>query len=477
MPTTPPLSRGVLFRPRSIRGRVTVLVSLLAVLLLVPSGLVAGLVAHRAINDSVWLQARQEATSAAAADHLGRLTDPIKSGVPGIDLVQVVASNHRVVASSADAQGLPPLSTAWPTPQDPEQDVGTCAQRQLGCVHLSALRVTSAPDSPVVYAGRPAPADSSTRVIDSLFAAQGTILVLLAASTTWKVTGRTLRPVEAIRAELAAINGDDLGSRVPQPMGDDEIARLARTVNGTLERLENARDRMNRALIQQRQFAADASHELRTPVAGLRAQLEEAQLHPEETDLNDLLAHSLYDVDRLQTIIADLLLLTRLESSAPELRERIDLATIVGTEVSQRADPDRVRLRLTPDVPVHAIRSQIGRAITNLLDNAERHARRTVVIEVRQNGDSAELIVDDDGEGVAEADRQRIFERFTRLDAARSRDQGGTGLGLAIARGIAQAHDGTVEAGASPSGGGRFILRLPLAGPSDNGQAANDRST
>ena len=144
----------------------------------------------------------------------------------------------------------------------------------------------------------------------------------------------------------------------------------------------------------------------------------------------------------------------------------------MGTEVSQRADPDKVRLRLTPDVAVHAIRSQIGRVITNLLDNAERHARSAVVVEVRQNGDSAELIVDDDGEGVAEADRQRIFERFTRLDAARSRDRGGTGLGLAIARGIAQAHDGTIEAGASPSGGGRFILRLPLAGPSDNGQSA-----
>ncbi|GII78788.1 hypothetical protein Sru01_37700 [Sphaerisporangium rufum] len=301
-------------------------------------------------------------------------------------------------------------------------------------------------------------------MIDIIFAVQAAALVAAAVLAGWKITGRALRPVEAIRAELSAINVNDLSGRVPEPAGNDEIARLARTVNSTLARLEHARIRSQLSLDRERQFAADASHELRTPVAGLRAQLEEARLHPGQTDLPRLLDHSLRDVDRLQTIITDLLLLDRAGSAAPFLpRTRAALASIVHEEVSRRSGRCAVRLRPCCPAVIEVVHTQIGRVVTNLLDNAERHARRQVVAEVRCDGGTAELVVDDDGAGVAPADRERIFERFTRLDAARSRDRGGTGLGLAIVRDIVHAHHGTIEVGASPLGGARFVVRLPLA--------------
>ncbi|MBC6471402.1 sensor histidine kinase, partial [Actinomadura alba] len=266
--------------------------------------------------------------------------------------------------------------------------------------------------------------------------------------------------MEAIRAELAAISGHDLGSRVPEPPGRDEIAALARTVNGTLGRLERAQGRLERALEQQRQFASDASHELRTPLAGLRMQLEEAQLYPDETSAREVLDSALGAVDRLQALTTDLLLLTRV-GTTPGALERVDLAELAAVEASRRMERP-VGLALERAVMVEVVRAQISRVLANLLDNAQRHAKSAIRVQVRGQGEHAELSVDDDGTGIAETDRERIFERFTRLDAARSRDSGGTGLGLAIAKGIAHAHNGTLHVEDSPMGGARFILRLPL---------------
>ncbi|MFC6084545.1 sensor histidine kinase [Sphaerisporangium aureirubrum] len=456
------LGRGV--RPRSIRGRVTMLVAVLAMLLLVPSGLLAGMVARQQLADAGWLDARHAADLVAAADRTGRLEgSEIMPTVPGAELIQVVAPGPRVIASSPAARGLPPLTDVWPSPQAPQSDVQTCGHQRVGCVRLSALRVSDAPDSTVVYAGGPVRTLTSTGVFDALFAVQVAVLISLAIWATWKITGRTLRPVEAIRAELATTNVGNLSSRVPEPPGDDEVARLARTVNGTLERLENAKERMELALAQQRRFASDASHELRTPVAGLRAQLEEAKLHPDDTDLGDLLDRTLRDTDRLQAIITDLLLLAKIGAGASAALTEVDLAESVRMEVRRRTDRLPVQVRLAPGVLVNAVETQIARILTNLLDNAQRHAKGLVLVEVRRSGAFAELSVVDDGDGVAEADRERIFERFTRLDASRSRDRGGTGLGLAIVRDIARAHGGTIIAAASCAGGARFVLRLPLA--------------
>ncbi|MFI6741806.1 sensor histidine kinase [Nonomuraea sp. NPDC050451] len=212
----------------------------------------------------------------------------------------------------------------------------------------------------------------------------------------------------------------------------------------------------------QRRFVSDASHELCTPIAGLRARLEEARLHPGETDLETLLVGALGDVYRLQAIVADLLVLARPEAHAAGRWEPTDLAELVQDVLSRRVDRREVILRLDSGVIVNVARCDISRLFGNLLDNAQRHAVDTVHVEVRRSGDTAELVVADDGAGIAGTDREQIFEVFTRLDASRCRRYGGPGLGLAIARGLAWAHHGTLRVEDSLLGA-CFVLRLPLA--------------
>jgi signal transduction histidine kinase len=224
------------------------------------------------------------------------------------------------------------------------------------------------------------------------------------------------------------------------------------------------RGQLDQAIDWHRQFSADASHELRTPVAGLRAQLEEAQLNPGETNLGDLIKRALSDVDRLQAIVVDLHLIAELEEAGLSVEgEPVDLADLVRTEVSKRADAHEIQLRLQRGVTVHAVPAKIGRLLAELLDNAQRHAKHTVQVGVRLKGGKAELTVSDDGVGIPEGDRKRIFTEFARLDTARSRDQGGTGLGLAIAHNIAAAHQGSIDVEVSIFGGACFVVRLPLA--------------
>ncbi|ETK32934.1 hypothetical protein MPTA5024_27395 [Microbispora sp. ATCC PTA-5024] len=266
----------------------------------------------------------------------------------------------------------------------------------------------------------------------------------------------------SIRLELDAINLGDARTGVVETGGGGEVARLARAVNRTLERLREADDRAERARQRQRQFASDASHELCTPIAALRTRLEEAQLHPDETDLDDLLGHTLRDLDRVQGIVTDLLLLTRL-GTAPRIAERVNLTALVRSEAARQVDGHDLCLRIEPGVTVEGDPEQIIRMLGNLLDNARRHAVRTIRIRLRRAEDGAELTVADDGEGVPPADRERIFQHFARLDAARSRDRGGAGLGLAVARGIASAHQGTLHVEESVYGGACFVLRMPLS--------------
>ncbi|GHH90427.1 sensor histidine kinase [Streptomyces capillispiralis] len=303
-----------------------------------------------------------------------------------------------------------------------------------------------------VHAGAPLAAEHSA--VDTSLTAMLIGLPLLlgvVAGVTWLVTGRALRPVEGIRREMAAITAsEDLARRVPEPATHDEIARLARTTNETLAALETSVER-------QRRFVADASHELRSPIASLRTQLEVAAAHPELLDLDG----AVEDTVRLQHLAADLLLLARLDAGERPADAPVDLAALAREEAAGRTG---VTVDAEP-AEVSGSRGQLGRVLANLLDNARRHARERVTVTVRREGTWAVLGVADDGDGVAEADRERIFERFVRLDAARSRDDGGAGLGLAIARDVAVRHGGTLTAGAAPAGGALFELRLPLARP------------
>lgn len=400
----------------------------------------------------VWKQTRD-----AAAHVTSELRDgDLPSGLiplsdSGVDLLQVVNPGGTVVATSEAARGLPPLSDVWPSPDDRIVSTTNCLRSR--CFHLTAVRVNTAPGSPVVFAGRTTPGVLSTRILEAIVFIQVGILTGIAAWATWLVTGRALGPVAEMRSELDEVNASDLSRRVTEPAGEDEVAQLARSINGTLNRLERSAE-------QQRQFASDASHELRTPIAGLRAQLESAQLYPDDTDINILVESALRDTDRLEAIITDLLLLARIGSRVDVVKERVDLGGLVREELSSRDDKHPVRLAVTDGVIVEGVRLQLARLLTNLLDNAERHAESLVTIEVARVDGTAILAVANDGSKIAPEDRDRIFERFTRLDAARSRDAGGTGLGLAIARDVALAHRGTIAAEESPLGP-RFVLRLP----------------
>ncbi|MFC0556407.1 ATP-binding protein [Planotetraspora thailandica] len=445
--------------PHPIRPRTTLLITVLVALFAVPAYAQGEALSRQEQYDTAWLHVQRQAGLTAAAVRTGRLKDPLGTDVGGVDFVQIVGSDRRILASTIAAHGLAPTTDVWPSARAPLQNLRTCAPQPLGCVYVSALRVGPTPDSAVVYAAEHEPDGAG---MGWLLAAEAAALIMLAAWTAWKVTGNALRPIEAIRTTLSTIDSTNLGGRVPEPPGNDEIVQLARTINGTLDRLEEARECSEQALTQQRRFTSDTSHELRTPLTGLRTLLEEAQLHPRTTQLPQLLRDALSDVDRLQTIISDLLLLAHVEGGTSP-RRPIDLSDLVKEETLRRSDRLPVRLQLETGATVKACRIQMGRVLTNLLDNAQRHAAHVVQVEVRREGSVAVLAVSDDGTGIADADRERIFERFVRLDAARSRDQGGSGLGLAIARDIAHAHQGTLTAGSSDIGGARFVMRIPLA--------------
>nr|WP_063792139.1 ATP-binding protein [Nonomuraea pusilla] len=271
-------------------------------------------------------------------------------------------------------------------------------------------------------------------------------LLAVVAGMTWLAVGRALAPVAAIRAKVADITARDLHQRVPVPRSSDEISGLAVTVNATLDRLETAVETHKR-------FVADAAHELRSPIATLRARLELAR--PSE-----LTREALADVERLQSLAADLLLLARLDAGEPLRTGELDLGQVAAeAALRSRRRPDvRLDLDVQPDVVVRGSRAHLDRLVTNLTDNAARHAAGVVRVRVRADGDRAVLDVLDDGPGVPPEHREAVFDRFTRLDEARARDAGGAGLGLPIARDIALLHGGTLVCG-----DGGFTASLPLA--------------
>ncbi|WP_030163593.1 sensor histidine kinase [Spirillospora albida] len=443
-------------RPRSIRARDTIVAAVLAVLVL---GLCASgidMAIRTRVTDDLLRSAQIDARRVSGGVRDGTLRTPIPDGGHGRILIQVVAPDGRVVNATPAAAGRAPVSRLHPSSGMRVRDLVECRGRwpRRECRAVEAIRVDTAPDSLVVYASGELPSYLVTGLLEGTLAAAVLLLAAVVAWITWLIVGRTLRPVGEIRAQLAEISATDLSRRVSEPPGEDEIAQLARTANATLERLESA-------VRRQRQFASDASHELRTPIAGLRANLEDASMHPEDNDLPAVVRQALRDTDRLEAIVTDLLLLARIGTGGA-VQERIDLSALAAAELAGRALHAAVETRLDPDVPVRGVRMQLVRLLGNLLDNADRYADTSITVEVARDHDHALLAVTDDGPGIPAADRERVFERFTRLDTARSRDAGGVGLGLAIAREIARSHDGTLRIEDRPSGV-RFALRLPLA--------------
>jgi signal transduction histidine kinase len=284
------------------------------------------------------------------------------------------------------------------------------------------------------------------------------ILVLLAAPLIWWVVGRALAPVEQLREVVDQIEATDLTRRVPTGRERDEIGRLATTLNRMLGRLDEAGRR-------QRLFAAAASHELRSPLSAIRTELEVGRTYPDRTDWDQVAAEALIEVERLERLAADLLVLTRLDADIAGRRDPgvCDLGALVAAEVDRRIAPAGVTYEVdVRRADVHGDREALVRLVRNLLDNADRHAHSVVDVTVRRSNDVVTMTVANDGSAIAAADRERIFEPFTRLDDARSIDSGGSGLGLAIARRIAAAHGGTLLASDPPSGAS-FEATFPAA--------------
>ena len=246
-------------------------------------------------------------------------------------------------------------------------------------------------------------------------------------------------------------------SACPDP--GDEVARLARTMNAMLDRLEDSSTR-------QRRFVADASHELRSPVAAIRTELEVAQRTATPAEWPAIADRLLAEEARLEAVIADLLLLASLDEGAPlPDAVAVDLAG-EAQEEARRRTPDRDDVVIEVDAPAAAVvrgsRMQLRRAMANLLDNAGRHARTTVRVSIHERGGRVRVLVDDDGPGIPEADKERVFERFVRLDEHRARGgAGGAGLGLSLVRRIAEHHQGTASVDVAPLGGARLVLDLP----------------
>lgn len=296
----------------------------------------------------------------------------------------------------------------------------------------------------------------ATRTVVNLLLVAVPVLVLLIAALTWLIVGRALRPVETIRREVEAIGPNELHRRVADPGVDDEVGRLAGTMNGMLARLEAS-------ALAQRRFISDASHELKSPLASIRQHAELAHSYPDRIETAELVEVVLAESERLQDIVESLLLLTRFDEGAT-------IAHPAPVDLDDLALADARRLRdrgVVVDTAgvgpgrVDGDERMLTRAVRNLTDNAARHAASRIAVAVSTRDDQVVLTVDDDGDGIPAADRDRVLERFVRLDGGRARDAGGSGLGLAIVAEVVRAHGGRLLVEESPLGGARFTARFP----------------
>ncbi|MBB2748375.1 HAMP domain-containing sensor histidine kinase [Microbispora sp. NBRC 16548] len=278
-------------------------------------------------------------------------------------------------------------------------------------------------------------------------------MVLAAAVAGQVLVRRLLRRVRSISGDLAEINVSDERAQIAQQHGPQEVTQLVDNINVSLDMLD-----------REREFTTNIAHEIRSPLAGIRVTVEEATTRPGEADYPRVLEVVLRGVDRLDALATALLMIARSRAAQADW-ERIDLCELVRQEVADRNDPISIEVICTPGVEVTAMRTRICQIITNLLDNAQHHATHQVQVHVGRSDGNARLAVSDDGPGVPEKDRERIFDRMYQLKAISQRGGPGTGLGLAITRDIAKAHYGAVWVEPSPLGGACFILQLPIAAP------------
>jgi signal transduction histidine kinase len=268
---------------------------------------------------------------------------------------------------------------------------------------------------------------------------------------TWFAVRFSLRPVERIRRAAARLPA---GSRLPLPTADDELRSLAAALNALLARRDEATERMRR-------FTGDAAHELRSPVASIRVQAEVAVANPDPELAHEVLTEVVRESERLSTLVDGLLTLARSDAGELPAAEPVDVAA-AARDALARLDSEGPAVSLhTGGTPcwVSAAPSEVDLVLDNLLRNAARHARARVAVSVLRSASSVRLVVDDDGAGVPEQHRARVFDRFYRVQDDRARSSGGSGLGLALVAEVVRRRGGEVRVGESPDGGARFQVR------------------
>jgi signal transduction histidine kinase len=443
----------------TVRTRTTVAATLVVTLCLLLAGGALLMVLFSTLQTSA--QSTADARAAQVADQLR--TEPavdldrsMLATDSQVGVVQVVDPTGGVVIASAGSPSAP-LSSMRTAPGS-RTFLGRIELDPANDFWVTAVG-TQSPTGPVtvLVAADREPVETVVSTVAGLLAIGGPIAIALVAFGTHRLVGSALQPVERIRTKVSSVTSGKLTDRIPVPAADDEVTRLAVTMNEMLDRLEAGQ-------ASQRRFISDVSHELRSPLATITAALELAHVRPEMLD-HSLIEESLVpEAHRMQRLVADLLLLARTDESAA-LRSEVD----VDLDDVMNAEADRVQtitgLRVSTDIRHVRITGDpraLSRLVRNLVDNAIRHAQAGIELECRRVGDHARIVVDDDGPGVPTAERGRVFDRFVRIDSPRSRESGGAGLGLSIVAQIVEAHHGSVEIGESGSGGARFVVELPL---------------
>jgi signal transduction histidine kinase len=445
-------------RWRSVRARTTLLAFVLVAATLALASYLLLLTLERSLTAN-----RDEVSRSLAlnlADEAARGELPAAIPVGDDAMAQVVTAEGVVVAESSNLTGPGPVTRTAPSGAEPTLITLRGVQDDMDRETYRVWMVSSAgADGPLwVYVGA-----SPERVTEAVHALRTGLLIgvpivlALLAGATSMLAGRALNPVEAIRAEVAEISGSRLDRRVPVPDTRDEIERLAVTMNQMLARLDDSSRR-------QREFVADASHELLSPLASLRAQIEVAGANPDTTDWTALVDDLVADTDRMERLVRDLLFLAREDSAAqPVNGGPLDLDRVVLEEITRLRGRDGVVVDSTgvTPVPLIGLGEELGRMARNVIENARDHASRVVSVCLSASDDTVRLEIADDGPGIPEEDRDRVFERFVRVDPDRARrTDGGTGLGLPIALAIARRHGGDISV--SDAGPGtRVTITLP----------------
>ncbi|WP_307500773.1 cell wall metabolism sensor histidine kinase WalK [Clavibacter sp. B3I6] len=426
--------------------RATTAVALIALVLGAVGGVAFALVLRASLEDGVRQGA--ERSLETIADAVAARGPDAVTGLGDDDLVQVLDADGRVIAHGEDAGG----------------SALTAGGGSGVIVHDGERRVAVSDDVDdaggvtVVVAAPLEDADDALAAVVRLLLVAVPVVVALVALLAWVVVGRALRPVERIRRDAEAVGSTPGDGRIDEPGTGDELDRLARTLNGMLARLDAART-------AQRRFVSDASHELRSPLATVRQHAELARIHPDRTSLAELADVVLAEGARQQDLVDALLVLSRLDEGAALDRRHVDLDDVALEEIARLRARTGVRVdgsgiaaaRVAGDARLLAL------AVRNLAENAARHAASTVAVSTAASADGVVLAIDDDGRGIPATERERVLDRFVRLDEGRDRDSGGSGLGLAIVRAVAEAHGGSVAIADAPGGGTRVVLRLPAA--------------